>query len=111
MTLRMIAGIVTPDSGRIVLNGRVLFDSATGVNVPAAQRKIGVVFQDYALFPHMTVAENVGFGLSALARAGAAGARAAATGADAHCRIGRSLSRGNFRRATAARGHCALHGH
>jgi molybdate transport system permease protein len=66
MTLRMIAGIVAPDRGRIVLNGRVLFDSATGRNLPAARRKIGVVFQDYALFPRMTVAENVGFGLSAL---------------------------------------------
>jgi len=69
MTLRMIAGIVTPDGGRIVLNGRVLFDRTTGENVPAAQRKVGVVFQDYALFPHLTVAENVGFGLSRLARA------------------------------------------
>jgi len=66
MTLRMIAGIVKPDRGRIVLNGRVLFDSEAGQNTKAARRKIGVVFQDYALFPHMTVAENVGFGLSAL---------------------------------------------
>jgi molybdate transport system permease protein len=69
MTLRMIAGIVTPDRGRIVLNDRVLFDRATGENIPAARRKVGVVFQDYALFPHLTVAENVGFGLSGLARA------------------------------------------
>jgi molybdate transport system permease protein len=66
MTLRMIAGIVAPDRGRIVLNDRVLFDSASGQNIPAAQRRIGVVFQNYALFPRMTVAENVGFGLSAL---------------------------------------------
>jgi molybdate ABC transporter permease protein len=66
MTLRMIAGIVQPDSGRIVLNGRLLFDSSANVNVVPASRKIGVVFQDYALFPKMTVAENVGFGLSAL---------------------------------------------
>jgi molybdate ABC transporter permease protein len=63
MTLRMIAGIVTPDRGRIILNDRVLFDGAAGVNISAAQRKIGVVFQDYALFPNMTVAENIGFGL------------------------------------------------
>jgi molybdate transport system permease protein len=63
MTLRMIAGIVAPDRGRIVLNGRVLYDSATGERISAARRKIGVVFQDYALFPRMTVAENVGFGL------------------------------------------------
>ena len=68
MTLRMIAGIVTPDRGRILLNGRVLFDRATGKNVPAARRRVGVVFQDYALFPHKTVAENVGFGLSDLPR-------------------------------------------
>jgi molybdate transport system permease protein len=66
MTLRMIAGIVAPDCGSIVLNDRILFDSATKKNLPAALRKIGVVFQDYALFPAMTVAENVGFGLSAL---------------------------------------------
>jgi molybdate transport system permease protein len=66
MTLRIIAGIVMPDRGRIVLNNRVLYDSATGERVSAAQRKIGVVFQDYALFPRMTVAENVGFGLNKL---------------------------------------------
>ncbi len=68
MTLRMIAGVSTPDRGRIVLNGRVLFDSATGANVPSARRRIGMVFQDYALFPHLTVAENVGFGLARLPR-------------------------------------------
>lgn len=64
MTLRMIAGVSTPDCGRIVLNGRVLFDSATGQNIPAAGRRVGLVFQDYALFPHLTAAENVGFGLA-----------------------------------------------
>lgn len=63
MTLRMIAGLSTPDRGRIVLNDRVLFDSGTKQNVPAAARRVGVVFQDYALFPHLTVAENVGFGI------------------------------------------------
>jgi molybdate transport system permease protein len=66
MTLRMIAGVATPDRGRIVLNGRVLFDGTTGTNHSASSRKMGVVFQDYALFPHLTVAENVGFGLSAM---------------------------------------------
>jgi molybdate transport system permease protein len=66
MTLRLIAGVVVPDRGRIVLNGRVLFDSVRGENVRCARRRIGIVFQDYALFPHMTVTENVGFGLSAM---------------------------------------------
>jgi len=67
MTLRMIAGLTAPDRGRIVLNNRVLFDSETKQNLAAAQRRIGVVFQDYALFPHLTVAENVGFGLQRFA--------------------------------------------
>jgi molybdate ABC transporter permease protein len=69
MTLRMIAGVSRPDRGRIVLNGRVLYDSATAENIPAAKRRVGLVFQDYALFPHLTVAENVGFGLSRFAKA------------------------------------------
>jgi molybdate transport system permease protein len=66
MTLRMIAGVSTPDRGRITLNGRVLFDSTNRINLPPAERRIGMVFQDYALFPHLTVRENVGFGLAAL---------------------------------------------
>src|SRR3979490_2242106 len=63
MTLRAIAGLETPDRGRIVLHGRVLFDSARGINVPARERSIGLFFQNYALFPHLTVAENIAFGL------------------------------------------------
>jgi len=63
LTLQSIAGLVQPDAGTIALNGRVLFDSRSGVNVPSRHRKIGYVFQDYALFPHRTVLENVGFGL------------------------------------------------
>jgi molybdate ABC transporter permease protein len=66
MTLRMIAGLTTPDRGRIVLNERVLFDKENNQNLPSAQRRIGFVFQDYALFPHLTVADNVGFGLRQL---------------------------------------------
>lgn len=68
MTLRCIAGLETPTQGRIVLNGRTLFDSARGINLPSRKRHIGFILQDYALFPHMTVAENVGFGLRHLPR-------------------------------------------
>ena len=66
MTLRLIAGVELPDRGRIALNGRTLFESTASVNSPPARRRIGVVFQDYALFPHMTVAENIAFGLHQL---------------------------------------------
>jgi molybdate transport system ATP-binding protein/molybdate transport system permease protein len=63
MALRAIAGLETPDRGRIALDGRVLFDSERGVNVPARGRQIGLLFQNYSLFPHLTVAENVSFGI------------------------------------------------
>jgi molybdate transport system permease protein len=66
MTLRAIAGLETPDRGRIVLHGRVLFDSERRVNVPARERKIGLLFQNYALFPHLRVADNIAFGLHGL---------------------------------------------
>lgn len=59
MTLKSIAGIITPDEGRIVLNDRVLFDSEKKVNVKIQDRGVGYLFQNYALFPHMTVKENV----------------------------------------------------
>jgi molybdate transport system permease protein len=69
MTLRAIAGLETPDRGRIVLHGRVLFDSDERVNVPSRARHIGLLFQHYALFPHLTVAENIAFGLRHLGEA------------------------------------------
>ncbi|AFM42887.1 ABC-type sulfate/molybdate transport systems, ATPase component [Desulfosporosinus acidiphilus SJ4] len=68
MTLRCIAGIETPDYGQIVLNGRILFDSQKGINLPCRRRRIGYVFQNYALFPHLTVEENIGFGIGELRR-------------------------------------------
>ena len=63
MTLRNIAGLVTPDSGKIILNGRVLFDAEKGINLPSRQRKVGYLFQNYALFPHLNVQQNIAFGL------------------------------------------------
>ncbi|WP_445635435.1 Molybdate ABC transporter, inner membrane subunit [Nostoc sp. DSM 114161] len=63
MILRCIAGIETPTRGRIVLNGRVLFDSEKGINVPSRDRRVGFLVQNYALFPHMSVAQNIAFGL------------------------------------------------
>ena len=64
MTLKCIAGIETPDEGRIVLNGRVLFDSEKHINLPPQKRKVGYLFQNYALFPNMTVETNIAAGLS-----------------------------------------------
>ncbi|HEY0704587.1 MAG TPA: sulfate/molybdate ABC transporter ATP-binding protein [Candidatus Acidoferrales bacterium] len=63
MLLRCIAGIENPDRGRIVLNDRVLFDSEKRIAMPARERRVGMLFQNYALFPHRTVAENVAFGI------------------------------------------------
>ena len=65
MTLRCIAGIVKPDRGRIVLDGRVLFDSDRHIDLPPQQRGVGLLFQNYALFPNMTVEQNVLCGLKA----------------------------------------------
>ncbi|HVW35529.1 MAG TPA: ABC transporter ATP-binding protein [Acidimicrobiia bacterium] len=61
--LRVLAGLLIPDEGRVVLDGRVLDDRATGEHVPAEDRPVGVVFQSYVLFPHLTALENVAFGL------------------------------------------------
>ena len=63
-TLRMIAGLETPTSGRITIGDKVVFDSSLGINVPANKRKVGFLFQNYALWPNMTVYENIAFGLS-----------------------------------------------
>ncbi len=73
LTLQCIAGLATPTQGRIVLNGRVLFDAQTGVNLPSRDRKVGLVFQNFALFPHLTVAQNIAFGLQAIPKSQRAG--------------------------------------
>ena len=68
LTLRCIAGLLRPDRGRIVLNGRVLFDSAAGVDLPPQRRRVGYLFQSCALIPHRTVVQNVELGLLDLPR-------------------------------------------
>ena len=61
--LRMIAGLETPTEGRITIGGKVVFDSDEGINVPPNRRGVGFLFQNYALWPHMTVCQNIAFGL------------------------------------------------
>ena len=63
--LRMIAGLETPDSGEIWFENRCVFSSEKKINIPPEKRGLGFVFQDFALWPHMTVFENVAFGLRA----------------------------------------------
>jgi molybdate transport system ATP-binding protein len=63
LTLRSISGIMTPDEGRIVLNGVTLFDSEKHINLSPQQRRVGYLFQNYALFPNMTVEQNIACGL------------------------------------------------
>jgi molybdate transport system permease protein len=63
MLLKCIAGMETPDRGQIALNGRVLFDAEQQINLPSRDRRVGMIFQHYALFPHLTVRENIAFGL------------------------------------------------
>ena len=68
LTLKCIAGIERPDRGRIVLDGQVLFDSERHIDLPPQKRQVGYLFQQYALFPHMTVAENIAAGCRRLGR-------------------------------------------
>ena len=68
-TLKMLAGIVRPDQGRVAVAGRVLFDSAAKTDLSPQQRHLGYVFQDYALFPHLTVHQNIAFARQRRARA------------------------------------------
>lgn len=64
MTLKCIAGIEKPDRGKIVLNNRILFDSSKNICIPPQERKVGYMFQDYALFPSMTVEKNIRCGIN-----------------------------------------------
>ena len=63
LTIQAIAGLVTPEQGRIAVDGEPLFDARQGINLPARARGVGYLFQDYALFPHLTVRENIGYPL------------------------------------------------
>jgi len=63
LVLQCVAGLVRPDAGRIAIGDRVLFDLERGVDLPPQLRGVGYVPQDYALFPHLTVAKNIAFGL------------------------------------------------
>jgi molybdate transport system ATP-binding protein len=63
LTMQAIAGLLRPDAGRIAVDGRVLFDHDAGIDVPPRHRRLVYLFQDYALFPHLTVRQNIAFGL------------------------------------------------
>lgn len=63
LTLQAVAGLMRPEHGRIVVNGTTLFDSERDICLPPRERRLAYLFQDYALFPHLTVAQNIGFGL------------------------------------------------
>lgn len=64
MTLRCLAGLENPDAGRIQIDGQVYFDARLGIGLPPRARRLAYLQQDYALFPHLTVAQNIAFGLS-----------------------------------------------
>jgi len=107
MLLRCIAGLEQPDRGRVVLNDQVLFDSEQRIHVPARRRRIAMLFQHYALFPHRTVAENISFGLASLAAEERAALVASLIGrthlAGLEHRFPRELSGGEQQRAALAR--------
>lgn len=63
LTLQALAGLLTPDAGRITFGDEVLFDASRGIDAPARDRRFGYLFQDYALFPHLSVRQNIAFGL------------------------------------------------
>ena len=103
MTLKCIAGIETPDEGRIVLDDEVLFDKKSGINLSPQKRKVGYLFQNYALFPHMTVKQNIEAGLAASGKSKQEKKRNSGTSLRTvpHKRIGELLPSPYFRRTAA----------
>ena len=65
-TLRMIAGLETPTEGEIIINDKIVFSSEKGIDISPSKRDVGFLFQNYALWPHMTVTKNISFGLENL---------------------------------------------
>ena len=107
MLLRCIAGLERAGRGRIVLNGRTLLDSEKKIHLPARERRVGMLFQHYGLFPHRTLAENIAFGIQQLPL-GERGPRVAALVERAHLsglenRYPREVSGGEQQRAALAR--------
>ena len=107
MLLRCIAGLERANRGRVALGGRTLFDSSKGIRVPARERRVGMLFQHFALFPHKTVGENIAFGLAELSaneqqrRVAAVLERTHITGLEG--RYPRQISGGEQQRAALAR--------
>ena len=103
-TLRLIAGFETPNAGRITIAGRTVADARDGAHVEPEARGVGIVFQDYALFPHLTVGENVAFGLPRTARGERVGQILDLVGiADLTDRYPHELSGGQQQRVAVAR--------
>ena len=96
LTLQLLAGLLKPDGGHIRVNGGTWFDER--INLPAQKRRVGLLFQDYALFPHLTVAQNIDFGLArGLSNPSKRPSEKAQAGTG-----GRPLSATDFRRAKTA---------
>ncbi len=68
LTLRCISGLSEPDEGVVIVNNRTFYDEKSGTNIPIKNRKVGFLFQDYALFPHLTVEKNIGYGLKKMSK-------------------------------------------
>ena len=106
-TLRCIAGVETPDEGKIVVNGVTFFDSVAGINLSPQERKCALMFQNYQLFPNMTVADNVCAGVRVQATPRRVATCRALPGYLWTGRFCRPLSRASLGRPAAACGACS----